>query len=58
MSEVTLIPDELFSFQSCWTCDNCLLDIGIGSHTCKLDGHIIGDNFAVCKPTKCDKWKH
>lgn len=48
------MPD--FDFKMCWTCDHCLLDIGIDSYICGRDSHIIGHNYEACKPTECKDW--
>ena len=50
--------DKYFGFACCWTCDECLLDIGIRAYICRKHGHTIGGNEAACLPTDCKDWKH
>ena len=33
--------DKYFGFACCWTCDECLLDIGIRAYICRRHGLIM-----------------
>lgn len=47
-------------FESCNTCQSCILDIGVGAYICVETSHIIcekGKLYDLCKPTNCNLWQ-
>lgn len=48
-----------FSFVCCWTCNHCVLDIGVNHYICSKTGKQLADRnnrFEVCKPSDCRLW--
>ena len=53
------MEDKDFSFVCCWTCNHCVLDIGVNHYICSKTGRHLAnrDNrYQVFKPSDCRMW--
>ena len=53
------MEDKEFSFVCCWTCNHCVLDIGVNHYICSHNGKKLAkrDNrYQVFKPSDCEMW--
>ena len=55
------MDDKNFSFVCCWTCQHCVLDVGVNKYICANTGQHLADKkhrYQVCKPTDCNMWNN
>lgn len=54
------MESDMFKFESCFSCQHIILDIGVGKYICDKTGEHISDQkkqFNIYKPTDCNMWK-
>lgn len=55
------MENDKFKFECCWTCQHCVLDIGVNKYICANTGQHLADKnnrSQVCKPTDCSMWNN
>ena len=55
------MDDKNFSFVCCWTCQHCVLDVGVNKYICANTGQHLADKkhrYQVWKPTDCNMWNN
>ena len=55
------MDDKNFTFVCCWTCQHCVLDVGVNKYICANTGQHLADKkhrYQVCKPTDCNMWNN
>ena len=53
------MEEKEFSFVCCWTCNHCVLDIGVNQYICDKTGKHLASRYnpyQVFKPCDCEMW--